>query len=88
MIDKYISKYFIFFKRVSTSIIESGQQIPTSWMAATEASTQALAEVMAIPQSYSNAQPHPFRVEMGNNGQQYMIVDSKYLTQCTEGMNS
>ncbi|KAK3751475.1 hypothetical protein QZH41_009187 [Actinostola sp. cb2023] len=71
---------------ISTSVIESGQQIPSSWMATTdhETSTHAFSEVMAIPQIYSNAQPHPIRVELGNDGQQYMIVDSKYLSQNTE----
>ena len=71
-------------------MIESGQQIPSSWMATTdhETSTHAFSEVMAIPQIYSNAQPHPIRVELGNDGQQYMIVDSKYLSQNTEGIQT
>jgi len=70
-------------------MIENDQHnSPSSWIAASEvASTHALAEVMAIPQTTTH-QSQPFHIELGNDGQQYMIVDSKYLTQCTEGTSS
>lgn len=61
---------------------ESGRHIPSTWIAATDNPTHTLTEV-AIPQTTNQSQP--LRVEIGNDGQQYMIVDSKYLSQCTEG---
>ena len=66
---------------------ESMQQIPSIWMPANNqgSTTQTFREVMTMPQIYSNSQAHPFRVEMSNDGQQYMIVDRKYLPQISEG---
>ncbi|XP_031566486.1 uncharacterized protein LOC116301519 [Actinia tenebrosa] len=74
---------------VNTSVLEKARPISSTWSDPNDHEVaNYLAEVVTVPQVYSQAQPNHLRVELGNDGQQYMIVDGKYFSENAQDMGA
>lgn len=71
---------------MNTSVLKNARPISSTWSDTNDhAVANYLAEVATVPQIYSQTQPNHIRVELGNDGQQYMIMDGKYFSENAQG---